>query len=180
MKILKLIYTFLFLFMLTSCLHNDEENIPTENNQKKSLDIDFSNLKLDLNIDFKPDNISFFSGDFKTIKKNLNADLEKLNYQINNRIKNDKDTDVIVYQITINKKGYTIHNWAFLSLNQATGKFGDPNPYDSWSQPSASTQVGNACYNEACVADNISSALANISSGDTVVITVHHGEILEV
>ncbi len=175
MKNLKFILVLLIIVTFASCVDETASNQEDINANSKALKLDLSNLDLNLDISFKPEIITYSSTSILDIKKHLISKIKELNTQIDNRIKKDKNTDMVSYQIIVNDKGYTIKDWTFYNKENQTRGFGDPVEYDSWSCPTGSTQVGGTCYSASCVANNIQSALTNFSSGDTVTLTLHHG-----
>jgi hypothetical protein len=170
------IVTVSLLCTFCSC-ENDENNSIKENVEFSK--IDFSNLKLE--IDFNkiepikknfPENIKN-----KEIESILISDIQNLNSEIEFRINNDKETSFIEYSITINKDFYVINNWNFIPSNSNIAAKGGPYEDIGWKCPNGQTLV-NVCWSESCVKEALASALSDISSGDTVNLTVHHGGAL--
>jgi len=147
-----------------------EESTGDENNLSN---IKLNDLKLDLNFDKVEDKTYLFD---KKLNLKEKADfvflkINNLNSQISFRLDNDNSIDIIEYSVTIKKDRILINNWRFIKKN--LNRSGGEGTF-AYQCPSGQTLIAN-CWSENCVKNALEKSLKNISSGDTVNITVHHG-----
>ena len=153
----------LLLFITLSSCNNEEETIPSLNLDNFS----FENLKINLG---KGVAYSYSSKKKQSVLSKLND----INNSLNEAFDKDNDLEVVSYQIIITDEGTVITNFDFTSASR-NGEYTLWDAEAAWNCPKGTSQVGANCFSQSCVEANIETAFQGFSSGDTVVITVHHG-----
>ena len=96
----------------------------------------------------------------------------EINNDLERAIEEDEFLLMATYKILVDDQKITIRDFEYFERN---GEYTSFDALEAWNCPSGTSQVGSNCYTQSCVEGNLATAFEDFGSGDTLVITVHHG-----